>query len=458
MMKLTLTSMPYWMAMTRNILNVSQLVNEIKQTLDFNDSLRSFYLKAELSNFTAHRNGHWYFSLKDERARISAVMFQSYASMVNFMPKEGDQILVRASVSVYAVSGSLQITVFSMENAGLGALYLQFEQLKNKLQTLNYFSQDHKKSIPKFPKRIALVTGANTAALQDLLKTAYLRWPMIDIVLFETLVQGQEAAKHIIFALEKADESDADVIILARGGGSIEDLWAFNDEALALCIYQLKTPIITGIGHESDTTIADFVSDLRAATPTAAMILALPDQFEISEQLSQTQRKLYQIIQSKMNFQQERFTSYQKHPVFTQPLQLFEMHGAQVSILKHRLLQSVEPIRNQNHVLDRHKLSLQHLLSLQIKNKSYLLENIEEKLKNSIQSQTRNQHDKFMNLTYLMDAFSPLKILSRGYGIVNMNGSVVKSIQSINENDIVNVRMVDGVFKSKILGKENKHE
>ena len=288
------------MPMSQNVFSVSELISLIKQTLEFNDGLRAFYVKGEISNFTAHRNGHWYFSIKDDNAKINCVMFSSYANSVDFKPKEGDQVLLRASVSVYALQGSVQCNIFSMQNIGLGDLFIQFERLRKKLFDLGVCDQSRKKILPKYPKRIALVTGAQSAALQDMFKVAHLKWPLVELVLFETLVQGNNAYLDIIKSLKKADESSCDLIILARGGGSIEDLWAFNNETLAMTLVDLKTPIITGVGHESDTTIVDYVSDLRAATPTQAMQLALPDIHEVQEQLTLLSKRLNKDIQNRL--------------------------------------------------------------------------------------------------------------------------------------------------------------
>ena len=291
--------------MSQNAYSVSELLHNIKINLESTPAFRSFWLKGEISNYTAHRSGHWYFTLKDEGARVSCIMFANYTLGVHFPVKEGDKVLVKASVSVYPPQGSLQITVSQMSLDGIGDLFLQFEKLKKKLYEEGLFDPAHKKSLPRYPESIGIITGAKTAALQDILKTLNLRWPGLQTTIYESLVQGEGAASQIMAQLQRADQQGHQVLILARGGGSIEDLWAFNDERLARVLYQLKTPLVTGIGHEVDVTIADYVADLRAATPTAAAQAVVRDFREVQTETKQLARILQKLIKQRLDKAQD---------------------------------------------------------------------------------------------------------------------------------------------------------
>ena len=290
--------------MSNNIWSVSYLLNSIKSTLDQNVLLKSFWVKGEISNFTAHSSGHWYFSLKDEQARISCIMFQGYTKDVLFRPKNGDKVLVRGSITVYNLQGQLQCSVFSMQNDGLGDLFIQFEMLKKKLFEEGLFDEKFKKPLPKYPLSIGIITGDNTAALQDILKVLNHRWPIADICVYPCIVQGEQASASIIKQLKIADTKH-DVLILARGGGSIEDLWAFNNEKLARVIFDLYTPIVTGVGHETDTTIVDLVSDFRAPTPTGAAQIATPDSSVVNSVITRSRNDLIRMMKEQLS---SRFT------------------------------------------------------------------------------------------------------------------------------------------------------
>lgn len=442
----------------QEIVSVSTLVQQIKQTLEFNDGLRSFYVKGEISNFTAHRNGHWYFSLKDENAKISCVMFKSYASAVDFKVKEGDQVLLRASIGVYALQGSLQCSVFSMQNIGLGNLYIQFEKLRKKLSDQGYFDLTHKKKIPLYPRKIAIITGAKSAALQDMFKMAHLRWPLVELVLYETLVQGNEAAKQMIKALNAADEEECDVLILARGGGSIEDLWAFNDEQLAMCIYNLKTPLVTGVGHESDITIVDYVADQRTATPTAAMQFVLPEINSVLEDINASAKQLYQLIHKSLSLSKEKLYRLQQQRFIKNPDTILESHRVNVELLRARMLnsaQDVSPLQKQleltvlrlfqniNHKKDNQK-------NILLKNKEYLDRNIQQNIKQS--------KELFRHQLALLNAYSPLNSLERGYSLTYFKDKLVQSIESVAINDELTIHIKDGIIKTIVQSKEKKDD
>lgn len=451
MIHLIAISMPYSMPMSQNVFSVSELISLIKQTLEFNDGLRAFYVKGEISNFTAHRNGHWYFSIKDDNAKINCVMFSSYANSVDFKPKEGDQVLLRASVSVYALQGSVQCNIFSMQNIGLGDLFIQFERLRKKLFDLGVCDQSRKKILPKYPKRIALVTGAQSAALQDMFKVAHLKWPLVELVLFETLVQGNNAYLDIIKSLKKADESSCDLIILARGGGSIEDLWAFNNETLAMTLVDLKTPIITGVGHESDTTIVDYVSDLRAATPTQAMQLALPDIHEVQEQLTLLSKRLNKDIQNRLILSKQELSLIKSQSFIKNPTIRLNQHRVQLDFLQQRMINRAQDLAGIRQTLDISAQRMSHLLIQKTQMMRFNLEQVDRKLKSNIDLNLSKSKREFSHMIALLNAYSPLNSLERGYSLTYKDQSLIQSIQQVQKEDILKIRLKDGNIQAKVL-------
>lgn len=277
--------------MNREYISISDINRIIKFTIDNNESLRSVYIKGEISNLKFHSRGHLYFSLKDEGSKINAVMF-NYNRYLNFIPKDGDSVLVHGKVSVYEATGSYQIYVDDMQQDGLGNLYQLFEELKKKLSSEGLFNPEHKKKINRLPRKIGVITAPTGAAVRDVISTINKRYPLVEIYVFPTLVQGEDAGKNIVRMIELANTYPLDTIILGRGGGSIEDLWAFNEEIVARAIYKSEIPIISGVGHEIDFTISDFVADLRAPTPTGAAILATSDKEDIVKYLKLREKEL----------------------------------------------------------------------------------------------------------------------------------------------------------------------
>ena len=266
------------MDQTKQYLSVTALTKYIKYKLEGDTHLKQIYLKGEISNLTKHSRGHYYFSLKDENAQIKAIMFSSATKSLAFDPKDGDKVLAYGAISVYEPSGSYSIQIYQMEPDGIGALYLAYEKLKEELEEKGYFSQTRKKPIPKYPSAIGVITSPTGAAIRDIIHTIERRYPLTKLILYPALVQGDTAKESIRDQINKANQDSlVDVLIVGRGGGSIEDLWAFNERVVAEAIYASKIPIISAVGHETDFTISDFVSDLRAPTPTAAAELATPD-------------------------------------------------------------------------------------------------------------------------------------------------------------------------------------
>lgn len=440
-----------------NIWTVSYLLNTIKSTLDQNVLLKSFWIKGEISNFTAHNSGHWYFSLKDEQARINCVMFQGYTKEVLFKPKNGDKVLVRGSITVYNLQGQIQCSVFSMQNDGLGDLFIQFERLKSKLFEEGLFSDSHKKSIPKYPTSIGIITGNNTAALQDILKTIQHRWPIAQTTIYPSLVQGEQAPNSIIAQLLKADNQH-DVLILARGGGSIEDLWAFNDEKLARVIYMLNTPIITGVGHETDTTIVDLVSDYRAPTPTGAAQIAVPSYEETIRIFNQYQLNIVNALNNKLKQSNLNLNQFKMNRFFIAPQNLWQHHQLELSQMSYRLAQ-------QNQIVQKHKSHLYQIHATLSQKAVSFTKGFEQKLNQAhlnLNHQVLMLHDrnryKFNNTINILNAFSPLNSLARGYSISKQDGHIVKLVEDINYDKDIEIRLFNGVVYTKPYKKGENNE
>lgn len=440
--------------MSRTIFSVSSLVHYLKETIDHDWNLQSILIKGEVSNFTNHRSGHWYFSIKDKKAKINCVMFSSYASKVRFLLKEGMQIIVEGSLSVYEMQGSIQVYVTKLQQDGLGDLFLQLEETKRKLAAEGLFDPSHKKPIPLYPQRIALISAKEGAAIHDMRQTLQRRWPLAEVLFFPSLVQGSDAPKHLIENLKKADASDPDVILLARGGGSIEDLWAFQNESLARCIYDLKSVVITGVGHESDTTLVDYVSDARAATPTAAAELATPDLQEVLQALSALKHRFLHLIQNKLNschmeLEERKNTRYMKDPLLY--IQDQHMHLAMIA-------KAMEQFRYQimeaQHHFTYQKQLLEHRSTANYQRLYALCKQQKQRLLQAFAQFQEKQKNEFIQKATIMDAYSPLKILSRGYGVIYANEHIVKSIDDVNQQDEIMIRMQDGNIHACVTTKE----
>jgi exodeoxyribonuclease VII large subunit len=287
--------------MQQQYLTVTALTQYLKLKLENDPHLKKILLKGEISNFKAHSSGHFYFSLKDDKAQISAMMFSTYTKTLSFMPKDGDKVLVEGYISVYEARGSYSISIYAMTLDGIGELFLKYEQLKKEFEALGYFDQSIKKKIPQYPKAIGVITSPTGAVIQDIKNTVSRRYLLTKIVLYPALVQGEGSKDSLVRQIRRANEdNEVDVIILGRGGGSIEDLWSFNEAEVVVAIYESKIPIITAIGHETDTTLSDYAGDLRAPTPTAAAELATPNVSDILEDLKEKERLLNYYMNDKI--------------------------------------------------------------------------------------------------------------------------------------------------------------
>ena len=437
--------------MSEQILSVGSLVHYLKGRLEGDAFLQNILVEGEISNFSSYRSGHWYFSIKDSAAQMRCVMFSSANRQVKFAPKDGDQVLLRCHVAVYEGRGEMQLLVMAMKPIGQGELYLRFEALKKKLEAQGLFEEAHKKAIPAFPMRIALVTGKNTAARADVLNTLARRWPLAEIGEYPVLVQGNQSAEQMIKALSAADQAGFDVILLVRGGGSIEDLWSFNDEALAKTIYTLKTPLITGIGHEVDFTIADFAADLRAPTPTAAAERCAPDRLVVLRHLKQLHARLKNAVHEQVEKKRIGFDSLKETAVFMRPQRLysereFHLHALKETFMRRihmRMITPAQKIRDAKAHL--------HINSERITQQRQAdLEKWRQRLQYTMEQQTATARNRLSKMAALLEAYSPLHILKRGYAIASIKKSVIRSVAQTRIGEKMSVRLQDGILKVQV--------
>ena len=446
--------------MSQNVVSVSTLVHYLKSKLESDNLIQKVLVEGEISNFSNYRSGHWYFSLKDENSLIRCVMFSSYNKKVQFAPKDGDKVIIQADVSVYEQRGDIQLLVYAMKSDKIGDLYLQFEKLKAKLYAEGFFDDKYKKPIPLYPMNIALVTGANTAARSDVLTTLNRRWPIAEIHEYSVLVQGNESAGQIINALKQADNNHHDVILLVRGGGSIEDLWSFNDETLARTIFNLKTPIITGIGHEINYTISDYVADLRAPTPTGAAERCAPDQKDVLNILNVYQTRLNTAITTKKDHASRELNKYSSSFVFSSPQRLYSEKEMQLENLSNALYHSVHTYEmNLEQSLSRYANLLTSTIKDNLSQLNLDINKYKNKLNNSVKFIKDKKENSLKQNASLLDAYSPLKSLARGYAIVEKNGEAIKSTDNLHTDDTLSIRMYDGKIITKVaeIIKEKQH-
>ncbi len=391
------------------VYTVSQINNYIKRILENDVFLSDVYIEAEVSNFKAHTSGHLYFTLKDSGAAINAVMFRSYAEGLKFMPESGMKVVTRGYISLYEKNGQYQLYVNSMEPAGIGALYLAYEQLKARLEKAGVFDQKYKKPIPQMPKTVAVITSPTGAAVRDIINVAGRRNPNVEIVIVPTLVQGKNAGLEIVKAIEMVNRwNKADTIILGRGGGSIEDLWAFNEEIVARAIFDSDIPIISAVGHETDFTIADFIADMRAPTPSAGAEIAVPEGNAINEKVTSVYKKITKSIQAKYSDSLNKY----KYCVNNYGFKKFSNTIFDNEIYVSELFNKI--YNNLNSSINKNKLILKNCL-----------DNIENK--------------------------SPLNILKRGYSLAyNSKGELLKSSENINVSEEICVKLNEGSIEAKV--------
>ncbi|MDR2569806.1 MAG: exodeoxyribonuclease VII large subunit [Oscillospiraceae bacterium] len=386
--------------MSDRIFSISQLNNYIKHLLDCDDVLADVYVKGELSNYKTYPSGHHYFTMKDAEGTLKCVMFKGSASKLRFRPENGMSVVAFGRVAVYPRDGVYQLYVNGITPDGVGDLYIAFEQLKEKLYKEGLFDKNKKKTLPRYPKRIAVITSSAGAAIQDIIRVLGSRWPIAKVIVIPVRVQGVEAPPEIVEALKYANEMDvADLIITGRGGGSIEDLWAFNDENVARAIFASKIPVISAVGHEPDVTIADFAADVRAATPSNAAELAVPDIFDVRSWLRSTDTRLQQIISRDLKSRRELLNN----------------------IRGKRVLQSPK------YYIDDRRIQIDRGA---------------EKMLAAMQGQLHKKRERYVRLAATLDAMSPLKVLGRGYAIVkHADGVVIKNSADVKPGDHIVVRL-----------------
>ncbi len=421
--------------MNNNYITISEVNKYIKDILNDDLLLKKVYLKGEISNFKAHSRGHYYFTLKDENSRLAAVMFSFNNKNLKFVPNDGMKVLVSGKIDVYEASGSYQIYVEDMMPDGIGALYVAFEELKKKLASEGLFDKDKKKKIKRIPRRVGVVTSPTGAAIKDIITTIKRRYPITEVILFPALVQGENAASDIVKKIKLADslrdELEIDTLIVGRGGGSLEDLWPFNEEIVARAIYECNIPVISAVGHEIDITISDYVADLRAPTPTAAGELAVPDINTIITYLDTTRSRSYTAINNIININKKKIDNIKNSYILTRPISMYEVKEQKLDILIDNLNRAI------NKLIDNTKIRIY------TSSNSYVLNNPDILYKYKQQS--------LNHLISKLEVLNPLNTLSRGYSIIKKDNKVVPSIKDIKKDDIINITLKDGELTSKII-------
>ena len=436
-------------------LAVSELVKYLKNQLDTNDRIQNILVMGEISNFTHHNSGHLYFSIKDNNARISCVMFKGNAYKLSFKPKNGDKVIVKANTSLFEASGQLQLYVSEMKIDGIGDLYLRFEALKNKLYQEGYFDINNKKACPNFPMKIGILVGDKSAALSDIKTTLKRRWPIANVDFYPVLVQGNNSSKDIIDKLLIIDNMGYDAIVLARGGGSIEDLWSFNDEELAKVIYNLKTFIITGIGHEQDYTIADFVADMRAPTPTASIELITPNINDVLEYINDNQLRIINAINKIVKSYKVALDSLNNSPVFMNKYYIIENKSQYldyliVHILKYKYyLNTIE--EHIKHLILKMESNCRNNIGFYQDHINFKVDNLNKQISKILND---NKYCLYRNET-LLNAYNIQNTLNRGFAIAMKDNKVINSVNEFKLNESFELKLKDGSLIAKVEEMKN---
>lgn len=443
-------------------LTIRALTKYIKRKFDADPHLTDVLVKGEISNFKRHSSGHMYFTLKDEHARIKAVMFSRAASGLKFTPENGMHVLVKGNVTVYEMNGQYQMYVAEMRPDGIGELYLAYEQLKEKLETEGLFDEGRKKPIPAFPEKIGVITSPTGAAIRDIITTLKRRYPIGQIIVIPALVQGKNAANSIAAAIQKANgENVADVLIVGRGGGSIEELWAFNEEIVARAIVASQIPVISAVGHETDFTIADFAADLRAATPTAAAEMAVPHMKDLLDQFMQRNTRLYQSMAAIVKTAKNKLNYLEQSYLFRNPGNIYQQKWLHLDRLAERLQHAQKHIllRKQHRYEDlSNQLARYHPLSIVKSGRDRVLR-AERRLMQESRTVFKSKAGEFSGKVATLEALNPLNILRRGFNIAyTEEGKLLKSIHQSEKGDHLTVQLVDGKLFCTINDKEKGAE
>ena len=394
---------------TKNILTVTETNELIKDLIENSKTLNSIFIKGEISNFTNHRTGHFYFTVKDDGSVLKAVMFKGSASKLKFIPENGMKVILHGRISLYVKDGQYQVYCDDIEPDGIGSLYIAFEQLKARLEAEGLFDPRHKKPLPKVPLKIGIITSPTGAAIRDMINVITRRFRMAKIILFPALVQGENAPQQLVSGVKFFNSKNSvDIIIIGRGGGSLEELWAFNDENLARAIFASAIPVISAVGHETDFTICDFSADLRAPTPSAAAELAVPDTADLKKQLLNVEKKIETQLLNKINYYRERINNYEGKSIF----------------------------KNPKNVIDDKRMNLLH---------------IEKNLITQMKIIMDNKKAAFALNSSKLEMLNPLSIITRGYSVAyNKNGGIVKSVKDVAPGDSIYVKLKDGEAEANI--------
>lgn len=419
-------------------LTVGALTKYLKYKFDTDNNLKQVFLKGEISNFKAHTSGHFYFSIKDETSKINAIMFSSNASKINFVPQDGMKVLITGRITVYEATGGYQVYVNDMMEDGVGNLYVAFEKLKKELEKEGLFDPAHKKKIPEIPSRIGIITAPTGAAIRDILSTIKRRFPICETILFPSLVQGDAAASDIVKNIKLASQYDLDVLIIGRGGGSIEDMWPFNEEIVARAIYDCPIPTISAVGHEIDFTISDFVSDLRAPTPTGAAELAVPNLIDLQKHINQLQIRLNENMNQKINYNKLYLESMKSSFVIKNPIIMYENKKQMVDTMYEKIV---------NLITKKVEMERTHLDYLK---EHYILKNPEEL--------TKLSKLKLTSMIDKLEVLNPLGILKRGYTVNYKEDSLITSVHDLKEKDVIKTVFHDGTVSANIISIEVKKD
>lgn len=433
------------------VVSISSVIARIKNILTQTMDLDGIWIQGEISNLTKHRSGHYYFSLKDKSGEMSCVMFSSYVSRLNFNVEEGMRVLVSGSINVYEQRGSLQLVIRQMKQDGLGDLYLEFEKRKQDLLRAGYFDESHKKAKPDYIENIGVVTGAQAAALQDVLSTIQRRWPMMKVTLYPSLVQGSLAPKSLIQSLKEADTHNHDALLMVRGGGSFEDLFCFNDVQLVKTIYSLNTYIVSGVGHEVDTTLCDLVCDHRSVTPTAAAQWVTLDQYEVMAQILKDRELLRQNMSMILNHNKLKLDSYKNHPYLKDPKSFIIEKQLKLDGYNTQIEHALELELQKKNVIKNYTQQMHLRMMNIVKVQENKLSMVPEKLRLNMQVLLQNSRHSLQKNCALLDAYSPLKVLSRGYSISKIEDKVIKHVKDVARDDIMVTRVNDGVITSCVV-------
>lgn len=417
--------------MDNQYVTVSHINRYINNKMKLDETLNDIAIIGELSNFKTYPSGHSYFTLKDKDSQIPGVMFYGFRQYLKFEPENGMRVIINGSIEVYEKNGHYQLYARKMTEAGRGDLHIAYEKLKRKLDSEGLFDESHKKKIPKYPTRIGVVTASTGAAVRDIITTINRRYPQCEVIVFSTLVQGELAKFNIAEQIEKAQNYDLDTLIVGRGGGSIEDLWAFNEEIVARAIYDCEIPVISAVGHEIDFTISDFVADLRAATPTAAAERAVPDVNALKREIDQYNIRLVNSIDEKITRYRNRLTEISNKQIFVNPESIYNIQKMQLDTIIARFNLSSKKITEGN----RNKL-------FKIEN-SLVLKNPETIIK--------NKKDEYLRLLGKLEVLNPLLTLKRGYSIAKHNDKVISSASSVDVGDEVDIEFDDGTVHTRVI-------